>query len=320
MIKSKLIGSIIIAYFCTYRQLFAQDNNDEPTFFTGLSPVILHQNEAEIYFTNSLTSYWNVQKQYDPDFATGIFVDRKRYTKAEHTLRGSYGFAKNKKWDLGLEVKFAEARLDEAARSSPLRVFGNDSTGGKSYRNFTAIGLRLRASPFKNIPELTLQGTIYYPQSSHSSTETELILLDAQNVKTVLTATYYLKSGEYLNFFFQGDWLTTFKSGYSDRTVHSPNLSSLAVVRIGGGHWNIFGGLNYGMDFRQFSTGSLYLWDQHLFGSGGVFYQPTPVFSVVLSGQIPLFYQSTLPYVEFVRESYLGFSLGIRSLLNSVKK
>ncbi len=315
MTKSILIAIFFGASFFTSAQLLAQKTEDEPNFFTGLSPVILERNAAEINFINNLSSFWIVTKQYRPDIATGFLVDRKRFTTTEHILRASYGFSKNKRWDLGAEVKFAQARLDDGARSSPFRVFGNETVDGISYRNLSAIGLRVRTMPFIKVPELTLQGTVYFPQKSFKSTEIELAELDAQNVKTGLTATYYLQSGANIYFFFQGDWLTSLKSTEDNRTKHSPAISSTMVIKTGGGQLFIFGGLNYGMTLQQFSDGGLYSLSKALFGSAGLFYQPTPKFSIVLSSQLPLLYESNLRYIEFVRESYLGFSLGMRSLL-----
>ena len=179
----------------------------------------------------------------------------------------------------------------------------------------TAIGLRVRTMPLTNVPELTLQGTLSFPQKSFTSTKIELAELDAQNVKTGLTATYYLQSGSNIYFFFQGDWLTTLKSADDNRTKHSPAISSTMVINAGGSQLFIFGGLNYGMTLEQFSDGGLYSLSKALFGSAGVYFQPSPKFSIVLSGQLPLIYESNLRYIDFVRESYLGFSLGIRSLL-----
>ena len=315
MTKSTRLGIIICAYFCAYPQLQAQQTKEEPTFFTGLSPVILERNAAEINILNSLNSYWIESKQFRPDNPTGFFVDRKRFTRTEHLLRASYGFSKNKTWDLGLEIKFNQVRLDEGARSSPLRVFGNETNGGTSYRGLTAIGLRLRTMPFKNIPELTLQGTVQFPQNKRSSAETERAQLQNQSMQAGLTATYYRQSGENIYFFFQADWATRFMNSENKRVKHFPSLNSTVVIRTWNEQWFIFTGLNYGMSLQQFSEGGLYRLNQALFGSGGLFFQPTPQFSIVLSAQLPLMFESNLRTVELVRESFTGFSLGVRSLL-----
>ncbi len=314
MKKTTLFG--LIAWACLFStQLRAQEKTDEPTFFTGLSPVILARNSAEINLVNSLTSYWIVSKQFNPDNQAGFQLDRQRFTRTEHVLRAAYGFSKSKRWDLGAELKFAQARLDEAARSSPLRVFGNETETGASYRGLTGVGLRLRTQPFNKIPELTLQGTVTYPQSTASSTENERAQLDVQSLQAGIAATYYVQSGEKMFYFFQADWSMRFKNAENKRTKHFPSLSTTVVVKTWQDQWFLFGGLNYGMGLQQFSDGGLYRLSQALFASGGVFYQPTPKFSVVFSVQLPLLFESNLRSVELVRESFTGFTLGMRSLL-----
>ena len=212
-------------------------------------------------------------------------------------------------------MKFTQARLDEAARSSPFRVFGNETATGTSYRSLTGIGLRLRTQPFNKIPELTVQGTVQYPQKSVSSSENERAQLDAQSTQVGLTATYYMQSGERTFYFFQADWSTRLKNQENKRTKHFPSVSTTVVFKVWEDQWFLFGGLNYGMGLQQFADGGLYRLNQALFGSGGVFYQPTPKFSIVLSAQLPLLFESNLRSVELVRESFTGLTLGLRSLL-----
>ena len=89
MTKSILLGLIGWACLCSCSQLIAQEEKEDPAFFTGLSPVILERNAAEINLINSLNSYWIVSKQFTPDNATGFLLDRKRFTRTEHVLRAS---------------------------------------------------------------------------------------------------------------------------------------------------------------------------------------------------------------------------------------
>lgn len=315
MRKTTLFGLLVWAFASTYVPLWAQEAKEEPTFFTGLSPVILERNSSEINLVNSMTSYWIVSKQFTPDAPTGFLLDRRRFSRSEHLLRASYGFSKSKRWDLGVELKYTQARLDDAARSSPFRVFGNSAETGTSYRGLTGIGLRIRTMPFKKIPELTVQGTVSYPQNAAASTENQRAQLGAQSVQAGLAATYYSQAGEKMFYFFQADWATQFISADNKRTKHSPSLSSTIVVKAWEDEWFVFGGLNYGMSLQQFSNGGLYRLSQAVFGSGGVFYQPTPKFSIVVSAQLPFMFESSLRSVDLVRESFSGFTVGMRSLL-----
>ncbi len=71
---------ITCACLVVFLNLIAQEAKEEPTFFTGLSPVILERNAAEINVINSLTSYWILSKQFRPDNPMGFFVFKKRFT------------------------------------------------------------------------------------------------------------------------------------------------------------------------------------------------------------------------------------------------
>lgn len=299
-------------FFFLTSSLLAQEAAEEPTFFTGLSPVILERNAAELNLINSFASFWIAQKQFRPDAPSVLAVDRKRFTSVEHLIRASYGFSKNKTWDLGMELKITEARVDEAARSSPFRVFGNSEVGGKSYRGLSSIGLRARMMPFKKIPELTFQATAAYPMARQAENRA---IFNAQSTQLGLAATYFVQSGERNFYFFQADWGVRLRNDEALRTQHSPALSAVMVIKLWDEEWFIYPGLSYGTTLQQFSNGGLYRMNQSLFGTGGVFYQPSPQFSVFLNFQLPLIYSSTLRSVELVRESYSGFTLGIRSLL-----
>ena len=302
---------LILFNFIVVNSMSAQEEKEKPAFYTGISPIILERNATEINFLNNVNSFWWALKEYNPDNLSTRVANRYRYTRVEQLLRVTYGFSKNKNWDLSGELKFAHARLDDAARSSLFKVFSKDTVGGKSYHGLSTIGLRGRWMPFSNIPELTLQGTLQYPIARSAE---ERKWLDAQRTQIGLAATYYIQSGENIYFFFQTDWSTRLKSTDNHRMTHLASIGTNVVIRVWEQQFFVFPGLNYGLTLQKFSSkGSLHRINQSLFGNAGVFIQPNPRFSVMLNLQLPFILESGSQYIEYVRESFTGFTLGIRT-------
>ncbi len=296
--------------------LSAQEAKEDPTFFTGISPILLERNASEVTLMNSMSSFWLAIHKYDPTLQIAQIQDRQRFTRTEHLLRLTYGFSKNKNWDLGAELKFANARLDDAARSSPFLVFNKQAekstenfVNNNSYHGLSSIGLRLRFMPINSIPELTLQATYQRPVAR---TAAERYAFGSQRTQAGLTATYFIQSGENIYYFFQADWATLLKSDDNHFNGHIPSISTFVVVRTWENQWFIYPGLTYSMSL----SGSFYRLQQQLFGSLGVFYQPSPKFSLLLNWQTPFVLQSGSRSVDFVKESYTGFTIGIRTLLS----
>ena len=321
MKTSYLFTVILFVFLAHTTTTFAQEATEEPAFFTGISPIILERNAAEVSLMNNMSSFWLALRRYNPSLQVTQVSDRERYTRAENILRVTYGFSKKKNWDLGAEFKYSNARLDNAARSSPFRVYRAQNevtedffTRDNSYHGLATIGLRLRGTPLKSVPELTLQATYYQPVAQ---TISDRYAFGADRVQTGLSATYFIKSGENMYYFFQADFATylsskqnniNFRSHYTDFV---PSISTFAVINTWEDQWYIFPGLNYSTTLSS----SFYRLSQQFFGTLGVFYQPKKTFSVLLNWQIPFILDSGTRNVEFVRNSYSGFTLGLRTLI-----
>lgn len=305
---------IIIAYS---NPLIGQEEKKESNFFTGISPVILEKEKAEIVCNNTLTSFWLTSSQYLPAVDAYRVVDRQRYARLDQMVRVTYGFSKNKRWDLATELRFAHTRLDESARSSPLRVLGNATATGNSVHEFAAIGLRARASLFKKIPELTLQATVSYPMSRVIVDRERW--LDPLQTQAGLGATYFVQSSENTFYFFQADWTTRFGSQQlgqtPTRTTNLTSASTYIVIRVWEDNWYIFPSLSYGLSSRFYNSKFSRI-NQQLLGGLGVFFQPSPRFSVLLNGNLPLIFSSGSTLTAFDKSTYTGVTLGLRTLFN----
>ena len=293
----------------------AQEAEQEADFFTGISPVILSKGQAEFNFMNTLTSFRTTTSQYLPSVDAYRVTDRRRYSRFDQMLRVTYGFSESKKWDLGVEMRFAHARYDEAARSSPFAVLGGETPTGKSYHGFALLGLRARAMLFPKLPELTLQATVHYPMARP---EEKAQGIGTQQTQAGFGATYFVQSGGNLTYFFQADWTTRFGVELEKQTLLTNHLISAAtymVVRIYENQWYFFPSASYGVATR-ITNGGFRRINQQILGGLGVFYQPAPQFSILLNWNIPFLLTSGSSLTTFDRESYTGVTLGLRTLLN----
>ena len=312
-ITTRCLAVFISLFFL--QTLHAQEEQKDVAFFTGTSPVIIEKGTAEINLNNTLTSFWVTSKQYIPSVDAYRVVDRRRFSRLDNLLRVTYGFSQSKKWDLGAELRFANTRLDESARSSPLRVFGGESETGKTYHEFAYAGLRARASLFKNIPELTLQTTITYPMSRIINDRPTW--LEPLQTQLGLGATYFAQSGSNTIFFFQTDWTTRFRANSDNGTVpmaHIISASTYMVINLWEQNWYIFPSLAYG-SANRIEKGNFRRLNQQLLGGIGLYFQPSSRFSILLNGNFPLVLQTGSDLSTFNKETYTGITISLRTLL-----
>jgi hypothetical protein len=280
--------------------------------YTGVSPIVLDKDRVEISLTNSFTSFWLAVKKYEPQFDVFRVANRYRFTRFDQALRVSYGFSKSKRWDLGAELRFAHVRLDDAARSSPFRVFGGDTDSGNTYRGISMVGLRARFMPFGGLPELTLQGTAYFPIARQEDSRRQL---DAQRAQAGLLATFYQPFNDRTLYFLQADWQTRFQNNENRTTTHSTSLAGYLVFSLFGEEvWRLFPGCTFAATLQSYG-GGLNKVNQQLLGSLGLLYQPGEQFGAYFNVLAPFILESGSEYVEWVRPSFSAFSLGLRTML-----
>ena len=303
--------------FCfANHSLMAQINgqDDEGEFFLGsISPVVLEKDATEINFINSLSSFWIAYHEFVPSTISTRIADRSRFSRFDQLLRVSHGFAKSGRWDIGADFRVVHTRLDEAAKSSPWRVLGNDAESGQSNRSLASIGLRTRIMPFENAPELTLQGSFNYPMGKDPETRRRI---GVDRSQLGLMATYFQNFNPDTYYFLQGEWNIFLANEDHDQTTHLSALNGYLVFGLMQKQFFIFPGLTYVNAFQQFSSGGgLKRINQQLYGGLGGQWQVGRTFGISLFLQRPFIFESGSQFSEWVRESYSSVTLGVRVLL-----
>jgi hypothetical protein len=314
LLHTKAIAAFVFCLTFIVAPLIAQNDEEKlKGIYTGISPIILSKDGVEISFTNTLASFWVAFKQYEPQFDAFRVANRYRFSRFDQSLRVSYGFDKDKRWDLGAELRYAHVRLDDEARSSPFRALSSKNEGtGETYRGPTQLGVRARFMPFGELPELTLQASASFPVVKEEALRQRL---DAQRAQAGLLATYFQSFNDRASFFLQADWQTRFRNGENAATTHSASLGGYLVFGLfGGDAWSLFPGVVFGSTLQAYG-GNLNRANQQLLGGLGMLYRPTEQLGIFLNGQVPFILESGSQYVEWVRPSYSAISLGARLVI-----
>lgn len=310
--------SLGIAVCCFCSSLYAQttsstkpaEEEEQKFSFGNISPVILKKDGIEVSTTHDLSSYWITSK-----FGSRI-LDRYRVSRFDGNLNVQYGFAHNKRWDLGAQVKYGRVRLDENSRSSPFKVFSAADATSQIYSGVSAVGLRIRTAPFENNTAFTLQGSILFPIAKDELTRTALSM---DRIQTDLVGTYFksLVDNQSLYLYLQGRYLLQLANKENDRTTHFPGLSVLLVKSLFDQTVFLFPGLSYLSAFQQnYAGGRWSQQSQFLMMSIGAQVQPVTNLSVFINAQRPMIYSAKNNiYSDLVKNSYSDWAVGVRLVL-----
>lgn len=304
-LRTALLFSLL--FFLSFSAFGQNENEPEEDFFFGnISPVILQKDAIEVNFVNSLASLWIVTRD------RSTVIDRSRSSRLDTWARISYGFSENRRWDLGAELRYSQVRNDGEARSSPFRVLGDQTSTGRSHRNLSQLGIRLRVMPFESVPELTVQGTASF---SVVKDELEARQLGTDRHQTDFIATYFRQMSGRYHLFLQAEWLTQFSNEDNGNTTHFPVLGAFLVADFLDNRLYIFPGLTYAGTYEQLYDGArLRNFGNQLLGSIGLQYQPTRKFGIFVNGSTPFVLDSGRERYDFVNRSYIGWSLGLRGV------
>jgi hypothetical protein len=285
-------------------------------FYTGFSPIVLPDRGVEINFVNTLTSHWLALSHFDP-VSNGTRVgNRYRFSSFDQLLRVSYGFSRSGRWDLGAEFYYNHRRIDDEARSSPLRVFETESSPTvRSDRGLSQIGLRARVVPLMNLPELTIQATYHLPMVRE---DTLAQFLGVQRPQLGIGAGFYQNFNSTVWYFLQFDWRSRLANNELDRSSHFVNGSGYLVFDLTAARrWFVFPGLSYATGLQANAKGGqLRQTSRQVLAGLGLQYQTDGgTLSLTLNGQLPLLLESGNSTVTWVRDSYSSYTLGLRFLL-----
>jgi hypothetical protein len=295
--------------------LSAQNKAEEnPNLYTGVSAVILPKDKTEFNLINSLSSFWVAVNGYDGALEATRITNRYRYGRSDHLLRISHGFSRSGRWDLGADLYYTRTRLDDAARSSAFRVLGNRETPeGSTYSGISAVGFQFRCMPFLDMPELTLRAGLSQPIAR---SEEQRLRLNAQRTQLFVSGVYSTRMAPGLLAFLQGDLRAFLRTPENERALLSPGASGYLVFETPNQRWYFYPGLSYSLTFQQGAKGAAYRKSSSiLFGNAGLLFRPGLAWSFLLSGQVPFIFESGSSRSLWVRESYLGFNLGLRYIL-----
>lgn len=308
LLTCTIIGLASLLSFSQTTENKKEESKEEKFAFGNISPVILAKDGIEASAITNLTSYW-VTSKYG-----STILDRYRISRSENYANISYGFSESRRWDLGAQIRYSKILIDENARNSPFNVFSKPDSSSTAYSGISTLGIRLRLSPFINIPELTFQASINFPMAREQETRS---FLGADRVQTDLVSTYYKAITDDIYIYLQGRYILQIANSENSKSSHFPGISTYLVKSLFDQRLFLFPGLTYLGSFQQnYKGGRLTNQAQFLMAGIGLQFQPIEKVSIFLNGQKPLYHKSSASfYSDLVRNSYSDWSLGLRILM-----
>ncbi len=334
-----ILGICLLSFTNNYAQKFKYsipglDSLEETFIVNGGATTILNPGEGEVIWNNTLASYWialHENGQNSPVF------DRIRQTQFISDLYGFYGISPSGRWDIGIQLRYLRARKDNAASSSPFRVFESEDGESRvnspdfaseasdiifddSFGGLVGAGLRLRWQPFRSRPELIVSGGY---SISTLKNEPKQLQLGAGRDFADIGLTFYKSISQNTYYFFSGMFMAFLKSEVSDprpidfrnENHYATNLSFFLIQRTNNNKFTFYPGLAYNLNFKpaQFDDSSLVRTQEALFAYAGAQYAPNQKYNVFLTFGLPLIIDVESFQQEIVRESYSIISLGARA-------
>jgi hypothetical protein len=174
------------------------------------------------------------------------------------------------------------------------------------------VGARARYMPFKNLPELTLQGALTFPVANEEMRRA--VGLDRTQLD--LGGTFYRNLNPKTYYFLQANWLARFANSEHEFTTHQLSASGFIVGSLFYHRLYFYPGLTYAGVFQRFGTKGFGQANYQVLAGLGVQYQPMNQISFSIYGQLPFILESGSDNTEWVRESYSSWTLGILFRMN----
>lgn len=283
------------------------DTTQPAPIFFGFSPAMIGQRQWEFIL-------FNVMATQKVDFTRDSMTTRFRNTSAQHLLQVTYGITRNRRLNAGVDLQYLHTRSDSDPGSSPFKVFGNDTTSGKSYHTLSAVGLRLRALPFRKVPEFTIQSAIYFPTAGSGIPKVEL---DVARIQWFLQLAFYQQFRPWLYGFAGLTGSVKFANDTQKQTTYALPVNLTLMAEVIRRRVYLYPSLNYSANFEGSPLkrrGS-----QFTYGLGAQYY-PSPHFTLNLEFQFPIKIELNSLTSESVPGSYTLFNLGFRYLTGVKEK
>lgn len=154
--KSQLCFALCILILLNWNLGLAQTTDSLLIITPGLSPTVVEHGQVELNLFNALNTEQSV-------FEFDTIRETSRYTSLFHVLQVGYGISKTNRWNIGGMFIFGHTRVDQNEDRSPFAVLGSGDADATVFHQAAAIGIFARAIPFRNLPELAVQGTLLFP-------------------------------------------------------------------------------------------------------------------------------------------------------------
>lgn len=291
----------------------------------GGAAAVLRSGEAEIISSNSLASYWIA---FHENGENSPILDRLRSTQFASENTVFYSVSATGRVDVGLQLRYARVRLDNAASNSMFKVFeGKDKSSGRSTAPFDEVikldesfgrlanvGLRFRFKPLLHEPALVVNGG-YTLGTVKDKIEQKQLTADRDIFD--LGATYFKDISTNVFYFFGASIRAYLPSSVTSESLYNTNANFFLIQRTKNKKFTFYPGISYSLSFKpsQYDDHPLIKTADFLFAIGGVQYAFSKDYNVFATAGFPLIVNLTRPQQTIVRESYsllsLGFRLGI---------
>jgi len=180
----------------------------------AVSSVMMPKSYTEVILSNALLT----TNTYFTQDHVSINMNQ-RYTYLINTLQVTHGISESGRFNVGLDFSYRTGRQDIDAKSSPLKVLGNDNKGLIQYeRAITSVGIRARYLPFMT-NNFVVQQTFYIPLGA-ASNQSMFLGDNRYALNTQLLYNYLISRKMFL--FVQADILVRFRDARANADFTNP--------------------------------------------------------------------------------------------------
>lgn len=133
------------------------------TLSPTLSAILIGKGQLEFNNFNTFQTFEQIQRfpglnGFRPDTLESALQN----TRLDHVLQIQLGVSSQNRLNIGLDLYASHLLLDTSRNPLPLSIFRSADPGSFIFRGFSAIGPRIRWTPFEKLPELTIQSSLAF--------------------------------------------------------------------------------------------------------------------------------------------------------------
>ena len=291
----------------------------------GGAAAVLQSGEAEIISSNTLASYWIA---FHANGENSPILDRLRNTQFSSETTAFYSVSPTGRVDVGLQLRYARVRLDNAASNSMFKVFDGKNKSetqstapfdqviklDQSFGRMANVGLRFRFKPILHKPQLVVNGG-YTLGTVKDKIEQKQLAADRDIFD--LGATYFQDISNNVYYFFGASVRAYLPSSVTSESLYNTNLNFFLIQRSKNNKFTYYPGISYSLNFKpsEYDDHPLIKTADFLFAIAGIQYALNSDYNVFATAGFPLIVNLTRPQQTIVRQSYslltLGFRIGV---------